>query len=60
MQCCGVTDVTDAKSTLSLQINYLSDKCQYVEYNGHGSNNLPIFTDVPKRLCFRAITLYII
>ena len=28
--------------------NYLSDRCQYVEYNGHRSNTLPITTGVPQ------------
>ena len=35
-------------TSLSLLDNYLSDKCQYVEYNGHRSNTLPITIDVPQ------------
>ena len=35
-------------TSLSLLDNYLSDRCQYVEYNGHRSNTLPITTGVPQ------------
>ena len=35
-------------TSLSLLDNYLSDRCQYVEYNGHTSNTLPITTGVPQ------------
>ena len=35
-------------TSLSLLDNYLSDRCQYVEYNGHRSNTLPITTAVPQ------------
>ena len=39
-------DVTG--TSLSLLDNYLSDRCQYVKYNGHRSNTLPITTGVPQ------------
>ena len=32
----------------SLLGNYLSDRCQYVEYNGHRSNTLPITTGITQ------------
>ena len=35
-------------TSLSLLGNYVSDRCQYVEYNGHRSNTLPITTGVPQ------------
>ena len=35
-------------TSLSLLDNYLSDRCQYIEYNGHRSNTLPITTGVPQ------------
>ena len=35
-------------TSLSLLDNYLSDRCQYVEYNGHISKALPITTGVPQ------------
>ena len=35
-------------TSLGLPDNYLSDRCQYVEYNGHKSNTLPITTGVPQ------------
>ena len=35
-------------ASLSLLDNYLSDRCQYVEYNDHRSNTLPITTGVPQ------------
>ena len=35
-------------TSLSLLDNYLSDRCQYVKYNGHRSNTLPITTGVPQ------------
>ena len=35
-------------TSLSLLDNYLSDRCQYVEYNGYRSNTLPITTGVPQ------------
>ena len=35
-------------TSLSLLDTYLSDRCQYVEYNGHRSNTLPITTGVPQ------------
>ena len=37
-----------ADNSLSLLHNYLTDRCQYVEYNGHRSNTLPISTGVPQ------------
>ena len=37
-----------ADNSLSLLHNYLTDRCQYVEYNGHRSNTLPISTGVPR------------
>ena len=33
---------------LSQLHNYLTDRCQYVEYNGHRSNTLPNSTGVPQ------------
>ena len=35
-------------TSFSLLDYYLSDRCQYVEYNGHRSNTLPITTGVPQ------------
>ena len=35
-------------TSLSLLDNNLSDRCQYVEYNGYRSNTLPITTGVPQ------------
>ena len=37
-----------ADNSLSLLHNYLTDRCQYVEYNGHRSNTLPLSTGVPQ------------
>ena len=37
-----------ADNSLSLLHNYLTDRCQYVEYNGHRSNTLPISTGIPQ------------
>ena len=35
-------------TSVNLLQSYLSERCQYVEYNGHRSNTLPISTGVPR------------
>ena len=44
-----------ADNSLSLLDNYLTDRCQYVEYNGHKSNTLPISTGVPQGSVLRPL-----
>ena len=54
LQYYGVTS-----TSLSPLNNYLSDRCQYVECNGHRSNTLPITTG-PTGLCFFWPLLFLI
>ena len=47
-------------TSLSPLDNYLSDRCQYVEYNGHRSNTLPyITTGVPQCSVLGPLLFYI-
>ena len=43
LKCYGITG-----SSIYLLQSYLSERCQYVEYNHHRSNTLPISTGVPQ------------